>query len=184
MKLIADILGFLGIAITVFMYQQKKRERMLLTKLILDSIWVIHYCLIGAFSGAAVALIASVRGIIFVKRDPKKASGIIWLPIFIGVAIVSTILTWKNIFSIFTLLASCTAVVSFFIGKPKLSRILAFPVSMCMLTYDIACNSVAGIVNESFAIISSAIGIIRLDRKAKKEENTVTEENIIPAEAE
>jgi hypothetical protein len=176
MKIIADILGILGILITVFVYQQKKRETMLWTKLILDVVWMLHYCFIGAYSGAVVAVIAAVREIVFVKRDPKKASGIIWLPIFIVVAIVSTILTWKNIFSIFTLLASCIAVVSFFIGKPKLSRILAFPVSMCMLTYDIACNSVAGIVNESFAIISSAIGIIRLDRKTAKKEKIEAED--------
>ena len=169
MKLVADILGILGILITVFVYQQKKREKMLLSKLILDLVWMLHYCFIGAYSGAVVAVIAAVREIVFVKRDPKKANGIIWLPIFIVVAIVSTILTWNNIFSIFTLLASCTAVVSFFIGKPNLSRILAFPVSLCMLTYDIACNSIAGIVNESFAIISSLVGIIRLDIKCEKE---------------
>ena len=175
MKNIADILGVLGIGIAILMYQQRKRDSLLKYKLALDLIWFVHYCLIGAFSGAAVAAIAALREIVFVKRDPKKAGGIVWLPIFISVAVISTVLTWKNVFSLFTLAASCTAVVSFFIGNPKLSRILALPVSPCMLTYNAASNSIAGILNEIFAILSSVVGMIRLDRK--RAEKVVTEEN-------
>lgn len=172
MKIIADILGICGICVSVILYQQKKRESLLMYKLLLDLIWLLHYCLIGAYSGAAVAAIAAFREIVFVKRDPKKQGSIIWLPIFISVAVISTVLTWRNAFSLFTLLASCIAVVSFFIAKPRLSRILAIPVCACMLTYDVACRSVAGIVNESFAIASSVIGMIRLDRQSSKESAT------------
>lgn len=173
MKILADILGIIGIVVAVLVYQQKQRHSMLLYKMILDLVWALHYCCIGAFSGAAVALIAALREIVFIKRDPRKKGGIIWLPIFVVVAIVSTVLTWKNAFSIFTLLASCIAVVSFFIGNPKLSRILAFPVSISMLTYDLACGSIAGVINESFSMISSAIGIWRHDIKAQKAEENV-----------
>ena len=171
MKLLADILGALGVVVAILLYQQKKRESLLAYKLTLDLIWLVHYILIGAYSGAAVAAIAAFREIVFVKRDPKKSGSIIWLPIFISIAIITTVLTWKNAFSLFTLFASCIAVISFFIGNPKLSRILAFPVCGCMLTYDVACRSVAGVVNEAVAILSSLVGIIRLDRnnKAKRE---------------
>ena len=169
MKLFADILGGVGIIIAILLYQQKKRESLLAYKLTLDLIWLVHYVLIGAYSGAAVAAIAAFREIIFVKRDPKKSGSIIWLPIFISVAILTTVLTWKNAFSLFTMFASCIAVISFFIGNPKLSRILAFPVCGCMLTYDVACRSVAGVVNETVAILSSFVGIIRLDRTNKTE---------------
>ena len=75
MKIASDILGILGVLITVTLYQQKKRESLLLYKLALDSIWVLHYCLIGAYSGAAVATIAAIRdaclcdAIIFLRMD-------------------------------------------------------------------------------------------------------------------
>lgn len=167
MKLLADILGGAGVIIGILLYQQKNRKSLLAYKLTLDLIWLVHYILIGAYSGAAVAAIAALREIIFVKREPKKSSAIIWLPIFISAAIVTTVLTWDNAFSLFTMFASCIAVVSFFIGNPKLSRILAFPVCGCMLTYDAASGSIAGVVNESVNIISSIVGIFRLDRKNK-----------------
>ena len=175
MKLISDILGVLGILITVAVYQQKRRESLLFSKLILDLVWFLHYCFIGAFSGAAVAAIAAFREFIYVKRDRNNPKGIIWLPAFIAVAIVSTVLTWNGIFSLFTCFASCIAVVSFFIGNPKLSRILAFPVSACMLTYDLACGSIAGVINESLAMVSSAVGILRYDIRKKTEDQGICE---------
>ena len=173
MQILANILGAAGVVIGILLYQQKNRKSLLAYKLTLDLIWLVHYILIGAFSGAAVAGIAACREIIFVKRDPKKSSAMIWLPIFISAAIATTILTWNNAFSLFTMFASCIAVISFFIGNPKLSRILAFPVCGCMLTYDVACRSLAGVINETVAILSSLVGIIRLDRNNKPEASSL-----------
>lgn len=170
MKIISDIFGVVGVLLTVILYQQKNRKSLLVYKLIIDVVWLGHYAFMGAYSGAVVCVIAALRELIFVKRDPRNKKGIIWLPIFIVIAIVSTIFTWNNAFSILTCLASCIAVVSFFIGKPRLSRLLVFPISTCMLIYDIACGSFAGICNECFAISSSAVGIILHDRKKKTTE--------------
>ena len=168
MKLASDILGLLGIIFTVVLYQQKRRKSLLAYKLTLDIVWLFHYALIGAYSGAAVCVIAAIREVVFAKRDRNNKKGILWLPFFIVIAILCTIFTWDNVFSLFTCLASCIAVISFFIGIPRLSRILAFPVSICMLIYDAVSRSIAGVVNEVFALTSSLIGIIRLDRKKSK----------------
>ena len=78
MKLISDILGFSGIALTVILYQQKNRKSLLLYKLTLDVVWLFHYLLIGAFSGAAVCVIAAVREAMFVKRDRNSRKSILW----------------------------------------------------------------------------------------------------------
>lgn len=169
MKIVSDIFGLIGVLLTIVLYQQKSRKQLIGYKLAVDLVWLLHYCFISAFSGAVVCIIAAVRELVFVKRDPKKASGIVWLPVFVAIAIISTLLTWDNWFSLLTCIASCIAVVSFFIGIPSLSRILVFPISGCMLVYDVAVLSVAGIVNECIAMTSSLIGIIRLDRKRGKD---------------
>ena len=164
-KILSDVLGIVGILFTIILYQQKSRKSLLVYKLIIDVVWLGHYAFMGAYSGAVVCVIAALRELIFVKRDPRNKKGIVWLPIFIIVAIVSTVFTWNNALSILTCIASCLAVVSFFIGKPRLSRLFVFPISSCMLTYDIAFGSIPGIVNECFAIGSSAVGIFLHDRK-------------------
>ena len=167
MTILANIFGVLGICSATIIYQQKNRKHLLICKLITDLLWFFHYLFLGAYSGAAIAAIGACRDVVFVNRSKRWAKSMLWLPLFIAVSIVCNVLTWKNAFSLFTLIASCLSIISFFIGKPKLSRILAFPISACMLTYDIANNSVAGITNEIFTIISSLVGLLIIDRKRR-----------------
>lgn len=175
MTVLANIFGFLGIGSTVFIYLQKKRKSLLVSKLLSDVIWFLHYLFLGAYSGAAIAAIGACRECVFVNRDKRWCKSVVWLPIFIVVSLVCTALTWKNAFSLFACAASCTSVISFYIGSPKISRVLSFPISACMLTYDIANGSIAGIVNEIFAVTSSVIGVLVYDRKKNGENARETE---------
>lgn len=161
------IFGFLGILCTIIIYQQKSRKNLLISKLVSDVVWFLHYFFLGAYSGAAIAVIGMVRELVFVNKDKKWGRSILWLPVFIIISIVCTILTWKNVFCIFTCIASILSVISFYIGIPKISRILSFPISGCMLTYDIANLSIAGIINEIMSLTSSLIGYLRHDRRLK-----------------
>ena len=169
--ILAYLFGFLGICSTVIIYQQRDRKRLLINKLLSDLIWFLHYLFLGAYSGAAVAAIGACREIVFVNKNRRWGKSVLWLPFFILVSVICTVLTWKSVFSVFTCIASCLSVIGFYIGKPKLSRILSFPISACMLTYDIASSSLPGIINEFFAITSSAVGLLIIDRrKLKKDE--------------
>ena len=167
MIILSNIFGFIGICATIVIYQQKSRKSLLVSKLASDLIWFLHYLFLGAYSGAAVAMIGACREIVFVNRDKKWGKSKLWLPAFIAVAILSTVLTWKNIYSALTCVASVLAVISYFIGKPKLSRIIALPISSCMFIYDIANRSLMGIANECLAIGSSVVGLLIIDRKRR-----------------
>ena len=159
------VFGFLGILCTVIIYQQKSRKGLLFSKLTSDVVWFMHYFFLGAYSGAAIAAIGAVRELVFVNKDKKWGRHILWLPFFIIISIICTVFTWKNIFCICTCIASILSVISFYIGVPKVSRIMSFPISGCMLTYDIANLSIAGIVNEIMSVTSSIVGYIRHDKK-------------------
>lgn len=172
MIILSNIFGFLGICSTVIIYQQKNRKALLVCKLLSDLIWFLHYLFLGAYSGAAIAAIGAFRELVFVNREKRWGRSMLWLPFFIIVSVVCTVLTWKSVFSVFTCVASCLSVIGFYIGKPRLSRILSFPISACMLTYDIASRSIAGIVNEIFAITSSIVGLLILDRKRRTNDTT------------
>lgn len=165
METLANIFGFLGIGSTIFIYQQKNRFGLLMWKLISNVFWLLHYWFLGAFSGVAVAAIGVVRELVFVNRSKKWAKHHIWLFFFLALSLICGILTWKNIFSLFTIIASAVSVIGFWIGSPKLSRKLAFPISICMLTYDISSVSIAGIINELFTLISSLIGYFRYEKR-------------------
>lgn len=163
--MLSNIFGMLGIGSTVLIYQQKTRKGLVLSKLLSDVIWFLYYFSLSAYSGAAIAVIGMIRELVFVNKEKKWAKHPLWLVFFLALSFGCAVFTWKNAFSLLPCIASAVSVISFWIGKPKLSRILSYPISACMLTYDVACAAVLGIVNEVFTVISSIIGAIRLDRK-------------------
>lgn len=167
MALAGKIAGYLAIVTSVIIYQQKTRSRLLIFKGIADILWIAHYLLLGAYTGAAVTGVALVREILFFKTDRKSSRGKIALVFFLCASVCSSILTWGSIFSIFALMGSLISIVSFWIGEPKLSRILSFPISVCMLTYGVSNGSAAVLINEILTMLSSAYHILRYDRKQK-----------------
>ena len=165
MRWIGEIIGAIAIVVSMLIYQQKSRAGLLVCKLISDVLWITHYILLGGFTGAAVTGVALVRGLVFFKSNPKDKNGKWILLSFMGISILCTILTWKSVFSIFALLGSAISIISFWIGNPRLSRRLAFPVAVSMLIYGASNGSVTVIVNETLVMLSSVLGIVRYDIK-------------------
>lgn len=166
MNIVIQGIGFCGILINAVVYQQKDRQRLLLYKWLSDGLWLLHYILLGAYSGAAIALIACVREWIFMRNPGSRK---MWGTVFAGMAIVSAVLTWKGASSLLPMAASVIAVVSFAVGNPHRTRLLCFPVSACMLTYDALSSSYAGIFNELLALASATLGLLHHDRKTQNE---------------
>ena len=169
--LLGNVAGCAGIVTSMIIYQQKERKKLLVWKLISDICWLTQYLLLGAYSGAGIALVSMIRGLVFVNREKQWAKSRLWLYGFWTLSIVIGILTWKNLFSIFTMVASLVAITSFWIGNPKLSRVFSYPISVCMLIYDFNVSAISGIVNELLILISSTIGILRHDKNKKTEKN-------------
>ena len=165
MKTLAFIVGAVAVIVNLTIYWQTDRKRLLITKTSNDVLWGLHYALLGAFSGTGIALISVIRGIVFLNEEKKWASGKKWLWIFLFLSLLSAVLTYKNPSSLLPLFASLLAVVSFWQKKPSLTRLLAFPIAISMLIYDIFAGSVMGMVNESIVLISTTLAVIKLKNK-------------------
>lgn len=167
MERIGKVVGYLAIAASVIIYQQRTRPRLLICKAISDALWITHYLLLGAYTGAAVTGVALVRELLFFKTDRKSKLGKLALMCFLCISIGCSVLTWSTWFSVFALLGSLMSIVSFWVGEPKLSRRLVYPISACMLTYGVSNGSVAVLINEILVMLSSTYQILKYDRKVK-----------------
>lgn len=165
MEQIGKVVGYLAIAASVIIYQQKSRPRLLICKAISDALWITHYLLLGAYTGAAVTGVALLRELLFFKTDRKSKLGKLALACFLCISIGCSVLTWSTWFSVFAMLGSLLSIVSFWIGEPKISRRLSYPISACMLTYGVSSGSVAVFINEVLVISSSTYHILKYDRK-------------------
>ena len=166
--LIANCVGIFGVLACIMIFQQTERKKLLTWKLIADSIWTVQYLILGAFSGAGVTLIAVARSIIFLRIDPKKGKGVGWLVGFLTVSAIVAAFTWKSWWNIFSLTGSVLGITSFWIGKPRVSRVLSFPISTAMLIYDFSTMAYMGMLNEALSMVSSIIGIFRHDIPARR----------------
>lgn len=159
--MLAFIVGALGVGANIVIYQQKGSKQLLLYKLLSDFLWAFHYYLLSAYAAMAVAIIGIFRETVFLNQDKKWAKSKWWLVFFLACSVTSAIVTWKNMFSILPAVASVLSVISFWRNRPNFTRRLAFPISFCMLTYDVTCDSYAGIINEIFTLVSATVGVIR-----------------------
>ena len=168
MNLLPWIFGILGMLANFLVYQQKERKNLLLAKMTADFLWAIHYASLFAWSGTVLCGIAFSRSVVFLNEGKKWATRKIWLVVFLILGIGLNLATWKNAFCIFPCVAGILAVVSFWQSKPIVSKILAYPISLCMIIYDFSCHSVMGLVSESIVLTSCTISLV--SKKVKKSE--------------
>lgn len=168
MNILVDGLGVIGIVSTFIIYQQKERRKLLIWKLITDLIWISHYIALGAYSAVAATVVAILRTVVFLNEDRKWAQSKAWLPIFLAISLTFSIFAWQDIFSLGTTLSSLSAIIAYWMKKPKVTRAISIPSAVAYLIYTIHAGSIEGSVNEIFIIVSSIIGYIRLDREKKK----------------
>ncbi len=167
---VAQIIGFLG-AITYFIvFQQKQRKLILALSVAASSFFVLHFILLGAYTGAAMNAVNIFRSIIYYFNDKKLFSGKGWLALFIGVSVVSCALTWNDAFSLLPLFSMTTTSVSFWLKNERYIRLLTLPTSPAWFLYNLHTHSIAGMITEVIISSSLIISIIRYD-VLKKDKN-------------
>ena len=168
MDLIGEIVGWIAIAVCVLIYQQKTEKNLLLYKGTTDALWIAHYIIIGGYTGAAITCVALIREIVLFCNARRGVKSKRVLVLFLLASAVCTVITWQSVFSIFPAVGSLLAVTSFWIGKPKVLRIMSFPIAICMMIYGMHNGSVTVIVNESLVMLSSLLALCFKDRKVKE----------------
>lgn len=162
--------GFVGVIISFIIFQQKNKNKMILLKLLSDVVWALHYCLIGAYSGMAVALINIPREIVFYYQTRKNNNSPLPLVVFGIINLIFAILTWKNLLSLFPTFASILAMFAFWIKDVKTTKKLSLVVSVLMFTYDIFNYSYMGIINEIITLSSIIVALCRFGKKQESKD--------------
>ena len=169
MRFLVNLFGILGILTTVVIYQQKENQRMLVWKLISDLCWVLHYLALGANSVAVVTIVAIMRSIVLLCRRYRWAQSRAWLAIFMISSFVLSVLAYKDWTSLLPMIGSQACIIAYWIGKPKVTRIISIPAALMFLVNVTLNGSFWGMLCESFLLASAIVGFIRHDvaRKPK-----------------
>lgn len=168
MEIITQIIGIAAMFFSIFSFQMNKHKHIMFMQILATSLFGLQYFLLGAYTGMAVDIVATVRGLVFYNKGKKWADSKLWIALFVVLFIASGIFTWQGTASILVTLAMVLNTFSFSFTSPKLVRSTILISSPLMLIYNILTGSIGGIINEVCVEISSLIGLLRYDIKKNK----------------
>lgn len=154
-------LGIVGIVVGFLSMQMKTRDKLLLMHLGLTVCFVLHYGLIGAWSGMALNIISSIRNITYYflgRKAPVKPG---WGVLFAVVMGAVGILSWQNWYSAFVVVALTLNSYAMSFTDPQSIRKSMLVTCPLALVYNVLVLSAGGIVLESVNTFSAALGIYR-----------------------
>ena len=168
---ISQVAGFIAFILSLIAYHRKKKSKIFQTMMVANVLDIIHYILLGAYSGCITKVIALVRNeIIIVKEKNKKFNNNIVLIALFIIYLVSGILTCKNIYSILPIIAAMIYLYFVWNGNELKVKRCAFYCYFLWLIYNIWVFSIAGITSNIVSIISTFIAVYNEKRANKSKE--------------
>ena len=162
MYIIGQILGFIAFIVSLYAYQRVKKRDILICMVLSNSINLIHYFLIGAYSGCITKILAILRDLFIVlKEKNKRLSSVLFLIIFILIYTLVSIYTFTNILSLFPLIAAIIYIIPTWLGDSKTVKRTALFCYVLWLIYNIYVLSIAGVIANIVSIVSIIIGFKR-----------------------
>jgi hypothetical protein len=159
--IIAQILGFVAFFFSLIAFHRKNKNKILSNMIISNVLNLIHYLLLGAYSGCITKVLAIIRdNFIILKDRNKKLSNNIYLILFILIYIIAGIFTYNGIVSILPLTAALIYIIFIWNGKELTIKKVGFGTYFLWLIYNICVLSIPGIISNIVSIISTFIAII------------------------
>ncbi len=164
----AQLIGVGGLIMAIISFQQNVPKRMVICQLIANTLFTVHFFMLGAVTGAAINLMSALRSVIYAQTDKKWATHPAWSIVFIIIPIIIGICSWEGFKSLFPVLAAICFTISFRMKTSKMVRLVSFPASPLWIIYNVINKSYPGILTELYVMTSIIVGMIRFDISKKK----------------
>lgn len=174
MDLLIQIIGFIGLIISVFSFQFKKHQQIVVCKLISEQVFAIQYVLLGAWTAVVLDFISVIRNLLFyylVKKNRSTTPVIIAFGLFV---IVTGIVTYDGPVSLLPIISKLLTTVSYGMKNEKLLRIITLPSCIFWIIYNLFVGSIGGALTDTMTLVSLLFAIYKFDVKHQKKQ-TVSE---------
>ena len=166
--ILAQIIGFIAFFVSLIAYHRKDKKTILINMIIANIINLVHYLLLGAYSGCITKLLAIFRDcFIIFKKNCNNFLNYFYLIFFIILYIIASIFTFNGILSILPLLAALIYTIFIWNGNELRLKKIAFICYFIWLIYNIFVMSISGIVSNVISIVSTLIAIKNEKKRCK-----------------
>ena len=166
--IISQIFVTLSFIVSLFAYHRNKKSKIMTTMVLSNVLNLIHYVILGAYSGGITKIVGIFRDSFIVMKDNKKEKYNYVLYMFLIIYIILAIIMYKSILSIFPLLAAMIYIVGIWnANELKVKKVACF-CYILWLVYNIYIFSIFAIITNIISIISSYIAIKRYKKIPRK----------------
>ena len=168
--IIAQIIGFVAVALYLLSYQLKKRKHIVLVTFISNSFYVLQYFLLGAFSGAVMDILSTIASFLAAKKNSlsfkkyAKTVGVltVLVIIIIGLIIVKVQNNWIEFLPIG---GAVFQVISLWCDDEQTLRKFGLCSAPFWLVYNFVSKAYGASLGSAFAIVSIIVSLIRYRKK-------------------
>jgi hypothetical protein len=161
---IGQAFGILATLITLLSYQTNSNKRLLAIQTAATLSNCLSYLFLQAYSGFALNIVCILRNLVYYFQKPKTTVNRLSALLLASAMIPLGALSWQGPVSLLIISALALNTLIMSLGNPQLLRKSILLTSTMVLIYSCSVFSIGSILNESLAIISSIIGIVRFHK--------------------
>ncbi|MBP9718352.1 YgjV family protein [Candidatus Gracilibacteria bacterium] len=166
--LLIQLIGGVGVLFLTLSFQKNKRSFTLMSQLAGSCFFLIHFVLLGGWTGVGMNVIAALRSYIFNLREKKSwAKNDMTMYVFVALFWIAGAVTWQGYLSIFPVYAMTLECFALWADTPKKMRRIYLFARPGWIVYDFMMGSYAGLLSEVTIITSLIVAVFRFDRKKK-----------------
>ena len=158
-----QLIGLVGSVIAITSLQSGSRKKILSLQVVCCVLWVTHYGLLGAWTGALINCLGLARAVVCACNDRKWAKSPLWLVFFLVCYAVSPLLTWDGTHCLLMGGAMMLTTVALWVRDMRLTRLLFLLNSPLVLLYNLIAGSYSCAAIEVVALASFALAVWRFD---------------------
>lgn len=167
---LTQIIGAIAYVVLAISYFEKRKKGILIVHIIALTAFSIYYYLLDGLTGAicnVIELVALIAIYLFDKYElkNKKLLTIGMIPIIIIIASI----TFKDIFSIFPIVACSVTILSFLAKEEITIRGMGIVSTVCWLVYAVALKSLISMLFETVTLISVTVAFARYFLKTRQQ---------------
>lgn len=161
-------IGVVGMLFGILSFQFKRHKDIVLLKMASELVFVIQYFMLGAWTAAAMNLISGVRNYAFYKLVKKHISTVPVIILFCIIVLITGYFTFEDSTSLIPICSKILTTVSYGIKNEKWLRRITVPSCAMWIIYNILIGSIAGIMTDTFALVSLLVAMYKFDIKVNK----------------
>ena len=155
---VAQLVGIEGLLLILISYRRKGTNQILFVQLLASLCYIVHYLLLGAFSGLFICFIDFIRDILYYKTDKDRLIFFLSAPVYILIGLFN----YHTYVDVLPTIASIND--GFWLTKHKKAIVIGAIISCILwIFYDYAYKSYTGIFDCTIIIISN-ISILLFDK--------------------